>query len=188
MSIRHAILGLLHYKDMHGYSIKEHIEKHFGNMWTVNYGQIYPSLKSLEEEGLITMVELAPSEEGGPHKKLYTITEKGREEFRNWLESAPERQMFLRDPFLMRFIFYGFGERESALKTIDEQIALYETHLERRLQYRTRWEDYGTYVRLMAELGLNLNSMYLEWLKKAKEAIIRSSDEELNWRIELTRR
>ncbi len=39
MSIKFAILGLLQYKNMHGYRIKKLIERDFGFMWTVNYGQ-----------------------------------------------------------------------------------------------------------------------------------------------------
>ncbi|HPI15562.1 MAG TPA: PadR family transcriptional regulator, partial [Spirochaetota bacterium] len=75
MSIKYAILGLLHYTDMHGYRIKEHIEKNFGHMWSINFGQIYPNLRDLEDGGLISMGELVPSEDGGPHKKSYSITE-----------------------------------------------------------------------------------------------------------------
>lgn len=37
--------------------------------------------------------------------------------------------MILRDPFLTRFVFFDFGEREDALRIIDEQIALYEEQL-----------------------------------------------------------
>ena len=61
MSVRHAILGLLHYQDMHGYRIKRHMEEHFGHMWSINYGQIYPNLKKMEEEGLLTKQEVARS-------------------------------------------------------------------------------------------------------------------------------
>ena len=184
MSIKHAILGLLHYGDMHGYRIKDHLEKNFGNMWTVNYGQLYPSLKHLREEGLITMVEVAPSDDGGPHKKLYSITGRGREEFRTWIESSPERQMFLRDPFLMRFIFFGFGEKGRALETIDEQILFWERQLGRREHNMSRWHRHGTYVRLMSELGLSLNEMYLDWLKRARGEVAQSSDEDLRTKIE----
>ncbi len=81
MSIKYAILGLLNYSDMHGYQIKKHIERNFGHMWSINFGQVYPSLKNLGKEGLINMVEVAPSKNGGPHKKLYSITEKGVDAF-----------------------------------------------------------------------------------------------------------
>ena len=52
MAVKYAILGLLHYRDMHGYQIKKHIEQNFGFMWSINYGQIYPNLRSLADDGL----------------------------------------------------------------------------------------------------------------------------------------
>ena len=62
MSIKYAILGLLNYSDMHGYRIKEHIEKNFSHMWSINFGQIYPSLKELKDEGLVRMLGVTPSD------------------------------------------------------------------------------------------------------------------------------
>lgn len=177
MSVKYAILGLLHYKEMHGYQIKDHIEKNFGYMWSVNFGQIYQTLKALEEEKLITLAELAPSDGGGPHKKTYSITPGGKEEFSRWLADSPERQMLLRDPFLMRFIFFGFGEKGDALRIIDEQIRMYAEQLEYRSQNYPRWEKRGMYVRMIADLGFNFNEMYLAWLRKAREEISLSDDE-----------
>ncbi len=100
MSIKYAILGLLNYSDMHGYRIKEHIEKNFGHMWSINFGQIYPNLKDLKEEGFINMLEVAPSEDGGPHKKLYSITKKGIDEFSRWLAESPREADAHQGPFL----------------------------------------------------------------------------------------
>ncbi|TAL36219.1 MAG: PadR family transcriptional regulator [Spirochaetes bacterium] len=171
MSIKYAILGLLHYSNMHGYRIKEHLEKNFGHMWSVNFGQIYPNLKELESEELVTMVELRSSENGGPHKKLYAITEKGKEEFSRWLEESPDKQMLLRDPFLLKFAFMGFGNDRLALKYIDEQIAVYESQHARRAENRERWRKQGVHVQLLAELGIEFNEMYLTWLRRAREEI-----------------
>ncbi|RPI94978.1 MAG: PadR family transcriptional regulator [Spirochaetales bacterium] len=179
MSIKYAILGLLHYTDMHGYRIKEHIEKNFGHMWSINFGQIYPNLRDLEDEGLISMGELVPSDDGGPHKKSYSITEKGREEFARWLADSPERVMLLRDPFLLRFAFFGFGDPESSIRIIDGQIALYEEQLERREKNQARWHKQGVYVRMLAELGVNFNEMYLAWLRRAREEIEKESGDAL---------
>ncbi len=177
MSVRYAILGLLHYKEMHGYQIKDHIEKNFGYMWSVNFGQIYQTLKALEDEKLVAMAEFVPSDDGGPYKKRYSITPEGKVEFSRWLSDSPERQMLLRDPFLMRFIFFGFGRKADALRIIDEQILLYEQQLESRLRNRSRWEKRGMYVRMIADLGYNFNEMYLAWLRKAREEILLSNDE-----------
>jgi DNA-binding PadR family transcriptional regulator len=167
MAVKYAILGLLHYKNMHGYQIKKHIENHFGYMWTINYGQIYPNLKKMQEEGLVFM-ELSEPGTQGPHRKLYSITAKGREEFTRWLLEAPENGMLLRDPFLMRFVFFGFGDDARALELIDEQIALYEKQLAMRLENQTRWSRKSLYVKLMADLGINLNRMFLDWLKSSR--------------------
>jgi DNA-binding PadR family transcriptional regulator len=162
MSIKYAILGLLNYSDMHGYRIKEHIEKNFDYMWAVNFGQIYPNLKDLEKDGFINMFEVAPSEAGGPHKKLYSITEKGIDELSRWLAESPHRPMLIRDSFLLKFAFFGFGEDERAMEIIDE-------HINRR-----RWEKQGVYVRLIVELGITQNEMYLEWLRHARAEIEKS--------------
>ena len=171
MAIKYSILGLLHYKDMHGYKIKKHIERHFGHMWSVNYGQIYPSLKALLDEGLVNVREDAENGEKGPPRKLYSITDKGREEFKIWLGSRPERAMLLRDPFLMRFVFFGFGDQDKALEIIDQQIALYEKQLQERSENISKWEKLEAPVRLMAELGLNFNQMFLDWLRRSREVL-----------------
>lgn len=178
--IKYAILGLLHYRNMHGYRIKEHIERNFGHMWSINYGQIYPNLKKLQDDGLILMAGVVQNDEKGPPRKLYAITEKGRHEFTAWLETSPEKSLLLRDPFLMRFVFYGFGDPGRAVEIIDEQIKKYEKDLTRRENNMDRWDKSGLYVRLIAELGVNLNAMMLDWLKHSREEILKAEARELD--------
>ncbi|MFZ2630691.1 MAG: PadR family transcriptional regulator [Desulfosalsimonadaceae bacterium] len=178
--IKYAILGLLHYRNMHGYRIKEHIERNFGHMWSINYGQIYPNLKKLQDDELILMAGVVQNDEKGPPRKLYAITEKGRREFTAWLDTSPEKSLLLRDPFLMRFVFYGFGDPGRAVEIIDEQIKRYEKDLTRRENNVDRWDKSGLYVRLIAELGVNLNAMMLDWLKHSKEEISKAEARELD--------
>ena len=73
--MNYAVLGLLHYKNLHGYRIRELIERQFDNMWTINPEDLL-SAEKLEEEGLIIMVEVYQNEDKGPHRKMYAITEK----------------------------------------------------------------------------------------------------------------
>jgi DNA-binding PadR family transcriptional regulator len=185
MSVRYAILGLLHYQDMHGYRIKRHIEQHFGHMWSINYGQIYPNLRKLEDEGLVTKREVA--QRGSPARKLYSLTPKGRESFAEWLASEPDGTMLLRDPFLLRFVFFGHGSKERALAQVEAQIRLYEDQLRKRRQNMRRWTRQGVYVKQMGELGLLLNEMILAWLRQSKREIAASGErEETAERIDLT--
>lgn len=177
MSLKYSILGLLHYRSLHGYRIKEIIEQNFGHMWTINFGQIYPNLKSMLEEGLIDVKEENRVGEKGPPRKLYSITEPGREVFSEWLAQSPEKEMLLRDPFLMRFVFFGFGEVENAIELIDEQIKKYEKQLENRKENLQRWKQNDVFVKLMAEFGVRMNQMMLEWLKEARERVLNSGKE-----------
>lgn len=174
MAIRHAILGLLHYRPMHGYRIKAQIEKYFGHVWSINYGQIYPNLKSLLDDGLISMTEENQAGMRGPSRKLYSITDKGREAFSGWIMESPEKNMILRDPFLMRFVFFGFGERQRSLEIIDEQIGNYEEQLGTRREKFRKLKDREIHVRLISELGIELNEAFLAWLRRAREEISKS--------------
>jgi DNA-binding PadR family transcriptional regulator len=59
--------------------------RHF---WTENYGNLYPTLKRLEQEELVTS-ERQPGD-GKPDRKVYTITDAGREVLQHWLETPAE--------------------------------------------------------------------------------------------------
>ncbi|MBU2510139.1 PadR family transcriptional regulator [bacterium] len=174
MSIKYTILGLLHYRDLHGYRIKEVIEQNFGHMWTINYGQIYPNLKKMLEEELITVRELVQEGEKGPPRKMYSITENGRNEFNQWLLSSPEGNTLLRDPFLMRFVFFGFGDKKRAVEIIDDQMKVYKEQLKKREANLKLWERNDIYVNLMAEFGVKMNKMLLEWLEESRQKILES--------------
>ncbi len=171
MSLKYAILGLLHYEDMHGYRLKEHIEKNFGHMWSVNFGQIYPNLKKLEQEGLVTMGESVQNGQKGPPKKLYSLTDKGRKAFDDWLSESPEKSMLLRDPFLMRFVFYGFGDKARALEILDDQIRSWQTQLTIRMQNQEKWHTKDIFVTQVADLGVQMNQMFLDWLKETRQKL-----------------
>ncbi|HVP93734.1 MAG TPA: PadR family transcriptional regulator [Methanoregulaceae archaeon] len=88
---RFIILGLLGLEPMSGYDIKKWVDISFRYFWEIGYGQIYPTLKALEEEGLVTMK--IDHEHGGPEKKVYTISAEGLETLKKWLFS-PEQKEF----------------------------------------------------------------------------------------------
>lgn len=176
MPIKHAILGLLHYHDMHGYKIKDTIERSFGYVWSINYGQIYPNLKALLNEGLISIAEVNQAGESGPGRRRYAITPNGKAAFRAWVNSNPEKTMILRDSFLMRYIFFGFGETTRAVEMIDDQIQLYQKQLARRRDTYQKRTSVDLYARLISELGMEMNAAFLRWLARVREEIIQTMD------------
>ena len=51
---KYAILGMLSIRPMSGYDVRKEIQESISNFWTESYGQIYPALKSLVAEKLVT--------------------------------------------------------------------------------------------------------------------------------------
>ena len=99
---KYAILGMLSIAPMSGYDIKKEVETSISNFWTESYGQIYPVLKSLIRDKLVT--KSVESESGKPDRHVYALTAKGRKELRRWLleGSAPKVQ---RNEFLLKLFF-----------------------------------------------------------------------------------
>ena len=76
-----AVLGMLSLRPMSGYDVKKTIEQSIGNFWNESFGQIYPMLQRLVDEGLA--VEL-PSK-GHDRRCAFAITPRGRAALRGWL-------------------------------------------------------------------------------------------------------
>lgn len=97
----YAILGFLTRGPLSGYDLKQEIEESTGNFWQESYGQIYPILKKLTDEGL---VKKAPASSGERKRFEYTITAKGRRTLRRWL-AEPAEPSPVRDELLLKIFF-----------------------------------------------------------------------------------
>ncbi len=80
--VRSAVLALLAEQPMHGYQIIHEIEERSGGSWKPSAGSVYPTLQLLADEGLI-------SAEESNGRKIYSLTEAGREEAAAGDASAP---------------------------------------------------------------------------------------------------
>lgn len=114
--LKHGILGLLNYGDMTGYDIMRVFKDSLSFFWTAQTSQIYRELQALKNNGWV--VDENVSQQGKPDKKIFSITEKGREELNRWL-SEEDTVLETKSPLLMKTFFRG--ER-----TIDENIAFFE--------------------------------------------------------------
>ena len=102
---RYAVLGMLSTGLETGYAMKKHVEANLGHFWNESYGQIYPILRQLVEEGLATcQVE---QQAGARRRKRYALTPAGGNELRAWLVQPTESQ----PPRLELLLKLTFGER-----------------------------------------------------------------------------
>lgn len=121
MSLRHAILGILDYSDMHGYQLKRVLEEGISSFWPVNLAAIYPSLHRLEEEGLVSF-HREPSGEGRPDRKVYTITAEGREELVRWRRLPPDSTVSVRNPLYLKLLFAHDEDFPEAMPWVEKQM------------------------------------------------------------------
>ncbi len=88
MSIKYAILGILSWKSSTGYELKKIFEDSSILYWSGNNNQIYKALLEMQENMLVTSQVI--HQESSPSKKIYTITEEGRKELKEWVVTLPE--------------------------------------------------------------------------------------------------
>jgi DNA-binding PadR family transcriptional regulator len=103
MSVRNALLGLLAQRPRHGYELHAAFEAVVGGEqnWDVKPAQIYTTLSRLRDGGMV--MEEAIEQGGGPEKRVFAITYKGRVELSAWFSEgvALEHQ---RDEFFLKLL------------------------------------------------------------------------------------
>jgi DNA-binding PadR family transcriptional regulator len=87
MSLEFATLGFLNYHPYTGYDLKKIFDTSIRHFWPADQSQIYRTLARLTERGF-ARVEKVPQLDR-PDRKVYYITDAGREELLRWLACPP---------------------------------------------------------------------------------------------------
>ena len=135
MNVRSICLAILFAGDNTGYDIRKFsTEGHFSFFVEASYGSIYPALNRLEAEGLVTCRHEA--QDGKPARKIYSITDTGREAFLSEL-LQPHKPDVFRSEFLLISIFARMIGPDAIEQALERQIA----HLEEELTRIGECED-----------------------------------------------
>ena len=102
MDVKTVCLGMLTDGEASGYDMKKCFESSFGHFFPAGYGSIYPALATLARNGLVEFEQV--SQEGKPDRKVYHITEKGREALMEGLAN-PNPSHKVRSEFLATLWF-----------------------------------------------------------------------------------
>jgi DNA-binding PadR family transcriptional regulator len=85
-----------------GYDIRHSVEETIGHFWSESYGQIYPELRRVTQEGLVTRSRAGG--EGRPVRQVYALTRAGGERLRQWLGEPAEPQVRREELLLKLFL------------------------------------------------------------------------------------
>lgn len=112
------ILGLLLLSSRTIYQLRERIDKGLSLMYSASMGSIQAGIKKLLAGGYITFAEIV---ENGKYKKVYSITDSGRQRFFEWVNSPVESADF-KNPNLVKIYFMGFAEKKRRAEIIGQHL------------------------------------------------------------------
>jgi PadR family transcriptional regulator AphA len=175
MTIKYAMLGFLSWRSLSGYDLKKMFADSELFYWSGNNNQIYRTLVQLHQEGLVA--QEVQYQENYPARKVYTITDQGLAELRQWLLSPPELPQY-RNSFLVQLAWAD----QLAPGELDGLLAQYEHELHMQVLMRRERERRGSlnpartpreaYLwRMLAENQISTYENELAWVRQLRQEL-----------------
>jgi DNA-binding PadR family transcriptional regulator len=141
----HIVLGLLSLSgEATPYDLKQMVSATVGHVWSLPHSQLYAEPARLARAGYVTEHQ----EPTGRRRKLYSLTDRGRGAFADWLGKLTPELYTLRDMALLK-LFFGAEPRELA----EAQL---ETHRQRLAEYEALREQIAEHAPVGPRLALDL--------------------------------
>ena len=175
--LKHGILGLLNYGSMTGYEIDKTFRDSLSYFWKTQTSQIYRELHTLKNKGWASYEVI--SQEGKPDKKVFSITESGREELNHWL-SEDRSEFIVRSSLLMKTFFRGERSIDENIRYFDNLKTDGESFLKGLMSSPPKTEDYSqmisdpvkaVYWKMTVGFGIMYARMYCDWAEKCKKEL-----------------
>ena len=158
------LLGMIHVKGRRtGYDIKRLVEVSTRFFWAASPGQIYPELKRLESEGLLTRSE---EPHGGRERNVYSVTEPGERALREWLTDGSGSVFEMRNEALLKIFFADALNTEEQIEVVREMRAKHEAILDGVRQATPPYGSDRKFGYISWLYGLGLNTWVVDWCKQ----------------------
>ena len=165
-----AILGCLSTRPMSVYEIKQFIAKTIAHFWTEREGQLYPTIRKLNEQGFVSFHEEDAQKSG--KKKIYTITEQGKNIFSDWLSDRADQAVY-RNELLLKTFFGSFQSIEKSITVIstflDESKELLNLlkSIKSNMEKRCLDPKRRIFINLCFDYGIDVLSSEITWCKRS---------------------
>ncbi|WP_405621487.1 PadR family transcriptional regulator [Streptomyces sp. NBC_00076] len=172
MALRNAVMAALLEGEASGYDLAKGFDATVANFWMSTPQQLYRELERMEAEGLVTarLVE----QERRPNKRLFSLTETGREAVHAYTTGPLGKPAVIRDELMVKVQCLDAGDIHAVRKAITERVewatvklARYERLRQRLLDgrseeaYFAEAERIGPYLTLLR--GMSFERENLHW-------------------------
>jgi DNA-binding PadR family transcriptional regulator len=160
-----AVLGLLHESPLHGYELRKRLNTLLGSLRAFSYGSLYPCLKGLLLEGLITE-EPTPEGANRRSKIVYRLTADGKEHLQALLDQSGPSS-WEDENFGVHFAFFSQTGAEVRMRILEGRRSRLEERLDnvRTSLSRTR-ERLDGYTLELQRHGLESVEREVRWLNE----------------------
>lgn len=168
-TLKYAILGLIRRGPVTGYDIaREFRSQALSNFWHAKHSQIYPELKKLLEEGLITCEAVL---QRGKKKKFYSLTPAGEEDFLQWVQLDEPPEPTPKDVFRLRIYYADAMEASRCRQLLESQREKHRERLQALEGMNQKFAchpavstpEHGDYLVLQG--AILREKAYLDWLE-----------------------
>lgn len=165
-----AVLGLLNESPMHGYELRKQVTGLLGWGRVLSYGSLYPCLKQMQRDGLltedVTAEDPALARASRRGKIVYKLTADGKERF-GTLVSAAGPSAWEDENFGVHFAFFGSTSSENRLRILEGRRSRLEERLDgvRTSLARSR-ERLDSYTLELQRHGLESAEREVRWLNE----------------------
>jgi DNA-binding PadR family transcriptional regulator len=174
--IKYILLGFLNYQPMTGYELKQTIDDSTSHFWHAYHSQIYTILRQMEQEKLVTSQFL--KEEGQPDKRVYTITEEGKQALEDWLNQTLTEASPVKEELLVRLFFSAQREPQQVLTELRLQCELHQNKLSVYHELTKHMPGHApelkrdhVFWRMTLDMGIRYEEVYIAWLKDSIERV-----------------
>ncbi|WP_112468346.1 PadR family transcriptional regulator [Streptomyces triticisoli] len=167
--MRLPLLALLARGPAHGYELKQDLEQLLGSAYPQpNVGQIYVTLGRLEKSGLIEGEEVEQT--GRPNKKIYRLTDAGREAVSVWFQK-PEDEPRVRDEFFMKLALAPQTGLADQIALINKQRRQYLNTMRNLSKLAAAEGRDNRIAHLLIEGAMLHLQADLDWLERCQEEL-----------------
>ncbi len=176
----YVILGMLRLGARSGYEIKCYAESSIRFFWSLTEGQIYPELKRLESEGLVSG---RSDPQGDRPRRVYELTDAGVHALADWLQDAERPELEIRDLALVKLFFADMLPREDLkdrLRAIrersDRELAAFREKII-PAGIRSEQRTGAMLPVIIARFGHDLHAWIAEWTRQVERELESEDDQ-----------